>query len=365
MRFWIVGGGTGGHVYPGLAVVQALQAIEPDAALTWVGGKSGMERALVERVGLPFVDVPAGGVHGVGLGRMTRNTIRLFQGLGVALRALAWEQPDALLTTGGYVSVPVALAAWIRRVPMMIFLPDVEPALSVKFIARLAARIGVTVEDSRKYLPERKVEVTGYPLRDEIARWDRHSGREALGVPATAPVLLVFGGSRGARSINRAVLANLPALLEEVEIIHISGQLDWDEVAEAHAQLSDVQRVHYHTFPYLHEEMGAALAAADLVVSRAGASVLGEFPYFELPAVLVPYPYAWRYQKVNAQWLADRGAAIVVEDAALKETLVSTVRALIADSDRRRAMKEAARRLARPDASRKLADMMRRLGKEN
>ena len=130
------------------------------------------------------------------------------------------------------------------------------------------------------------------------------------------------------------MLANLPALLEEVEIIHISGQLDWDEVAEAHAQLSDVQRVHYHTFPYLHEEMGAALAAADLVVSRAGASVLGEFPYFELPAVLVPYPYAWRYQKVNAQWLADRGAAIVVEDAALKETLVSTVCALIADSDR-------------------------------
>ncbi len=321
-----------------------------------------MERALVERAGLPFLDVPAGGVHGVGLTRMAHNTIRLFAGLGVALRTLGRERPDALLTTGGYVSVPVSLAARLRRVPVMVFLPDVEPALSVKFVARLAARIGVTVEDSQRFLPDPKVDVTGYPLREEITRWDRVSGRRALGLPASALVLLVFGGSRGARSINRAVLANLPALLAEAEVVHISGQLDWDEVAEARVGLSDEQRAHYHIYPYLHEEMGAALTAADLVVSRAGASILGEFPYFGLPAVLVPYPYAWRYQKVNAQWLADRGAALVIEDAKLKDRLVSTVHALLSDPTRRKEMAEAARRLARPNASRKLAELLCRLG---
>ena len=362
MRFWIVGGGTGGHVYPGLAVVQALRTVEPDAKMTWVGGEGGMERALVERAGLPFIAVPAGGVHGVGLGRMARNTLRLSRGLGVALRALAQEKPDALLTTGGYVSVPVALAARLRRVPVAVFLPDVEPALSVKFVARLAKCIAVTVEDSRQFLPASKVQVTGYPLRDEITRWDRISGRRALELPASAPVVLVFGGSRGARSINRAVLAHLPALLEETEVIHISGQLDWDEVAEAHTGLSEAQRVHYHAYPYLHEEMGAVLAAADLAVSRAGASILGEFPYFGLPAVLVPYPYAWRYQKVNAQWLADRGAATVIEDAALMDQLVPTVHALLADPARRRAMEAAAKELARPDASYKLAKLVCRLG---
>jgi len=323
-----------------------------------------MERALVERAGLPFFAVPAGGVHGVGLGRMVRNSLQLLQGLGVAHRALVQERPDALLTTGGYVSVPVALAAWSRGVPVAVFLPDVEPALSVKFVARLATRIGVTVEASRRFLPQRKVEVTGYPLREEITRWDRASGRRALGLAPSALVLLVFGGSRGARSLNRAVLAHLPALLEGAEVVHISGQLDWDEVAQAHARLAKEQQGRYHIFPYLHEEMGAALASADLVVSRAGASILGEFPYFGLPAVLVPYPYAWRYQKVNAQWLVARGAATLIEDAALKARLLPTVRALLSNAVHREKMATAAQALACPDASRELAEMLCRLGEE-
>jgi UDP-N-acetylglucosamine--N-acetylmuramyl-(pentapeptide) pyrophosphoryl-undecaprenol N-acetylglucosamine transferase len=321
-----------------------------------------MERALVERARLPFVDIPAGGVHGVGLRRMVRNIPLLLRGIGVAGRALEREQPDALLTTGGYVSVPVALAARRRGVPILVFLPDVEPALSVKVVARMAARVGVTVEASREFLPEEKVEVTGYPLRDEIMRWDRTSGRRALDLPASAPVILVFGGSRGARSINRAVLANLPALLKEIEVIHVSGQLDWDEVVEVHGALPENQRIHYRVYPYLHEEMGAALAAADLVVSRAGASILGEFPYFGLPSVLVPYPYAWRYQKVNAEWLSDRGAAIVIEDAELKERLVPTVHGLLANLERLRAMAKSAHALARPDASETLAELLCSLG---
>ena len=143
------------------------------------------------------------------------------------------------------------------------------------------------------------------------------------------PVLLVTGGSRGARSINQAVLQHLPFLLELAQVIHISGQLDWPTVETAANSLSGTNRRDYHAFPYLHEEMGAALAVADLVLSRAGASSLGEYPLLGLPAVLVPYPHAWRYQKVNADYLASRGAAIVLDDSRLNEELPAVAAELL------------------------------------
>jgi UDP-N-acetylglucosamine--N-acetylmuramyl-(pentapeptide) pyrophosphoryl-undecaprenol N-acetylglucosamine transferase len=131
---------------------------------------------------------------------------------------------------------------------------------------------------------------------------------QALHLDPALPVLLVFGGSKGARSINRALLEALPGLLPEMQVLHISGNLDWPEVEAARSALSTGEAAawaeRYHAFPYLHDEMGAALAAADLVVARAGASTLGEFPALGLPAILVPYPHAWRYQKVNADYLA-------------------------------------------------------------
>ncbi|MCD4739414.1 MAG: undecaprenyldiphospho-muramoylpentapeptide beta-N-acetylglucosaminyltransferase [Anaerolineae bacterium] len=365
MRLWIVGGGTGGHVYPGLAVVQAIQNdIKFPISLTWVGGVGGMEEQLVERAGLPFLGIPAGGVHGVGVRRMLRNSGRLAQGFLAAWRALSRECPAALLTTGGYVSVPVVAAAWLQRIPILVFVPDIEPALSVKLVGRLATRIGVTVDASTAFFASRKVEVTGYPLRQEVVRWERSTGRRALRLAMDEPVVLVFGGSRGARSINRAVLAHLPALLAETQLVHISGALDWEEVAPARKSLPAELRARYHAFPYLYEKMGAALAAADLVLSRAGASILGEFPYFGLPALLVPYPHSWRYQQINAEWLAERGAAQVLPDAELKERLLPMLLDLLHDETRRQAMTVAAQKLAYPRASQRLAELLLALGED-
>ncbi len=311
----------------------------------------------MEREAIPFLAIPAAGVHGVGIGRLVLGSGQLLLGYLAALRHLGREKPDALLTTGGYVSVPAALAARHRGVPIALFLPDIEPAQSVRFVARLARRIATTVEDSRRFLPAEKVVVTGYPLRKGLSRWNRAEARARLGLPADAAVVLFFGGSRGARSINRAVLNGLPALTAHAHVLHISGTLDWPEVSAARDALPPAVRTRYHAFEYVHE-MGMMLAAADLVVSRAGAGVLGEFPHFGLPAILVPYPYAWRYQRVNAAWLADRGAAVIVEDAQLGERLAPTVQALLADADRLRAMAEAARSLARPDAARRIADLL-------
>ncbi|MEK9165183.1 MAG: glycosyltransferase [Chloroflexota bacterium] len=167
--------------------------------------------------------------------------------------------------------------------------------------------------------------------------------------------VLVFGGSRGARSINNALLDALDDLLKDFQIIHVSGELDWPTVQARRSALRDDQRAHYHAFPYLHEDMGLAFAAADLVVSRAGASVLGEFPMFGLGAILVPYPHAWRYQKVNADFLAARGAAVRLNDEDLKMKLSATLRELLQDADRLTAMRAASRALAAPEASERIA----------
>ncbi len=330
-----------------------------------MGTVDGMEARLVARANVPFLGIPAGGVHGVALHIAILNGYKLARGLVTAWRHMRRERPDAILTTGGYVSGPVMVAASRQGVPVLIYVPDIEPAQSIQSMARMATRIAVTVEDSRQYLPADKVVVTGYPLGERITRWDRAGGRERLGLDPEQPVLLVFGGSRGARSINRAVLAHIPALVEHAEVIHISGTLDWPEVEATRAALPAEVLARYHAFDYLHAEMGAAMAAADLVVCRAGASTLGEFPYFGLPAVLVPYPYAWRYQRVNADWLAERGAAEVVEDAELAERIVPLARELLGDKARRAEMAASARALSRPDAARHLAEVLCSLGRQH
>ncbi len=332
--------------------------------MTWIGVSSGKEAEWVSRAGLSLRTIPAGGLHGISILNAVCNGWKLTRGLRLARRYLAQDRPDAIFTTGGYVSGPVAVAAKWRRVPLLLYLPDIEPGQAVKAVARHSAKIGVTVSDSASFFPGKDVLVSGYPLRRELTRWDRAAGRAALGLPAEANVLLVFGGSLGARSINQALLAQLDSLLPLAEVVHISGTRDWPWVEPERDKLPPALRDHYHPYAYLHEEMGAALAAADLVICRAGASVLGELPYFGLPAILVPYPHAWHYQRVNADWLSQRQAAVVLEDADLSMKLLPTARELLADDARRRAMAHAARNLAQPDAAQKLAQALRNLARE-
>ncbi|OIO89641.1 MAG: hypothetical protein AUK02_02210, partial [Anaerolineae bacterium CG2_30_58_95] len=320
MRLLICAGGTGGGVYPALAVLEALKVqrqMSDFGRLTfdvlWVGGEGGMEAKLVERAGVPFEAIPAAGVHGVGLEQLPRNLGQLRRGYSASRRILRQFEPDVLFFTGGYVAAPMALAGW--KIPTLLYVPDIEPGLALKTLARFADCIALTAEDSRKYFsPRAQTVLTGYPTRSGLSNWTRKDARKKLRLDDDLPVLLVFGGSKGARSINTAVLDNLPALLELAQVLHISGELDWPNVQTARQNLSKIPAARYHAFPYLHEEMGAALAAADLAVTRAGASTLGELPLFGLPAILVPYPHAWRYQKINADYLVERGAAVMIEN---------------------------------------------------
>ena len=209
--------------------------------------------------------------------------------------------------------------------------------------------------------------VTGYPTRPEITQWTRETAQAHLGLQPDRFTLLVTGGSKGARSINRALLAILPRLLPEIQVIHITGQTDWPEIESARAELAaslpaETTR-HYYPMPYLHQ-MGAALAAADLAVSRAGASTLGEYPLFGLPAVLVPYPHAWRYQKVNADYLINKGAAVLLENDQLADQLLPTIQKFVQDPERLQKMRQAMGALARPHAAQNLADLIRKLAQE-
>lgn len=358
-------------MYPALAVLEALKSLMVESSKVekpstfqpanlktlWVGGEGGMEADLVKRAGIPYRSIPAAGVHGVDLRVLPRNLSHLARGVWASLRILREFRPDALFFTGGYVAVPMALAG--QRIPTLLYVPDIEPGMTLKALSRFADRITVTAPDSHHYFTK-SVIVTGYPLRSDLSNWERKKARAALGLVSDSPTLLVTGGSQGARSINKAVLAHLPDLLELAEVVHISGQLDWDEVKEAEASLWSRQRSRYHIFPYLHE-MGKALAAADLVISRAGASTLGEYPFFELPAVLVPYPYAWRYQKVNADYLARRRAAVIIEDSRLQDELLDTVKVLLENPGKRESMKAAMRATSRPDAAQTIARQLMEL----
>jgi UDP-N-acetylglucosamine--N-acetylmuramyl-(pentapeptide) pyrophosphoryl-undecaprenol N-acetylglucosamine transferase len=235
----------------------------------------------------------------------------------------------------------------------------VEPGRAIKLLSRFAERVAVTAEASQLFLPS-EVVVTGYPLRPEFysaERASKRTAREFFGITPGEKVLLVFGGSRGARSINQAIGKILDQVLPRAHIIHISGALDAAPCRTLWEKLPAVAQARYHLFEYLHE-IAQAMAAADLVVARAGAATLAEFPFFGLPAILVPYPYAWRYQKVNADYLVERGAAIRLNDEDLQRQLWPTIEALFNDDERLKEMSHNSRVLSRPDAAVRLADLL-------
>ena len=353
-------------MYPALAAVAGLK--QKPEALLWVGSIGGMEEALVQRAGLPFEAIPAGGLRGKNPLTIIKNLISLGQGYRRSRQLIRQFQPDVLFMTGGYVGVPVTLAARRAGVPVVIYLPDIEPGLAIKFLARFADRVAVTAVEAQQYFKPGLTVVTGYPVRADLtaaaSRPDRarQDARRRLGLSDDLPVLLVFGGSRGARSINRAVTAHLVEHLRQAQVLHITGSLDAAWVQICRQELPPTLQARYQVWPYLHEQMVSALLAADLVISRAGASVLGEFPAAGLPTILVPYPYAGAHQKVNAEYLAQNGAAIIIEDANLQIQLKETVQQLWANPQKLQAMRAAGQKLAQPQAAARLAQVVVEVG---
>ena len=345
---------TGGGVYPAIAVLQALKG-KTDEVL-WLGSHSGMEETMLKQYDLNFEAVSAAGLHGVSLRSLPGNVNQLLHGLREANAIIKRFKPQVLFFTGGYLGVPVAFAG--RKIPSVVFIPDIEPGLALKAILKFSRSISVSTEKSIAFLKSKQAKVTGYPIRSELKKWDRATARKYFAIPEKESVLLVFGGSKGALSINQALFASLSSLLKDMHVIHISGKDHWDEGQKVQTTLDAALRNKYHAYPFLYEEIGAAFAAADLAICRAGASTLGELPFFGLPAVLVPYPHAWRYQQQNAEYLQENGGAAILDDADLRNQLESKVRSLINNPGQLSAMRSAMKALSNPDAAQQIADMI-------
>ncbi len=341
------------------------QAHPEEVEVLWVGGAGGMEADLVKREGVRFEAIPAAGLHGVGLRALPGNLWQLSRGFLASRRILRKFQPQVIFLTGGYVAAPMAVAArQAQQVKSLLYIPDIEPGQAIQMIARFCDCLALTVEESGLFFPKHpKKIVTGYPLRPDLHRWSVAEARSFFALQDQLPVLMVFGGSRGARSINQALAGVLPELLKEMQIIHITGKLDWQMMEEVRQGLTTEQLNRYRPYPYLYDEIGAAMQLADLAVTRAGASTLGELPVFGLPAILVPYPYAWHYQRVNASYLVRHGAASILEDAQLKDELARKVLELMHDHTKRKQMAKAMRLLAQPEAAARIADLITSLGR--
>ncbi len=351
------GGGTGGHVYPSIAVARALQArAQSEGALLetlYIGVRGRVDETIVPREGFEFRAIGAGQLRVASPLTFVRNGLRLTRGTTQALSILRSFKPDAVFATGGYASVPVGIAARVLRRPLVVYLPDVTPGWAVRLLARLATAIATTSEAARAHLPAKKTRVVGYPVREDFWHIDRDAARAKLNIAADAKVLLVTAGSLGARRINEAIFHALPRLLESCEIVHITGEGDADIARGHRSRLATDQQRRYRVYHYL-DDMPAAMAAADLAISRAGASTLGELPAAGLAAILVPGEYEGWSQAPNAEYLQSEGAALMLRNIELSR-LAETAMELLRDEAQRAQMREAMRRLARPDAARDAA----------
>lgn len=362
MRILICAGGTGGGIYPALAAATALEqkGISKENLL-WIGTKGEMEEKLVPKEGINLATIQGGAIAGVSIAKKMKHGAQLAASVPKAAKIVRQFKPDAMFMTGGYMAAPVTVACRLQTVPIAIYLPDVEPGSSIQFSLRFADKVGATTAGSAEYVPTEKLVVTGYPVRPELRAATKLSKAEALATFDLAHgrrTIFVTGGSRGSQAINRALMHILPDILEAAQVIHISGTLTWPEVEANLATLSDEQKRFYRPYPYLHEKMGAAYRAADLVIARAGASTLGECPAFGLPAILVPLAWAWRYQKVNADYLTDRGTAVQLTDDTLPEKLLPTILDLIHNETKLQQMSQAAKALDQADGAANLADLI-------
>ena len=348
MKILFAGGGTGGHLYPALAVAEHLRRTRDDCEFAFMGSRHGLESRLVPQHGFTLHTIPGSGFRRMGLAGRGRAAVDLVRGLGAASAFIRRYRPDVVVATGGYASLAAGLAAAFWRVPLLVQEQNSIPGVTNRLLGRLAREIHVAFPGCEKYFG-RQVKLTGNPLRDEILA--QQPPLESL--PAGVPLVLVSGGSRGARSINSAVATAIPLVDKQVDVVWLwqTGELDFARLAPAWEHADGVRLRAYI------DSMPAALAAATLLVCRAGAMTLAEITARGKPAILVPFPGAVDdHQTANARALVDSGAAIRIADRDLSgESLASTVVELLSDPARLRRMGEASRKLARPRATAELA----------
>jgi UDP-N-acetylglucosamine--N-acetylmuramyl-(pentapeptide) pyrophosphoryl-undecaprenol N-acetylglucosamine transferase len=362
-RIVIAAGGTGGHLFPGIAVAEALRARGVTELLFVSAGKGNWREAL-DKAGFAWKSLP---VRGFGRRPSLAHLafpFRLAAGIALSFALIASFRPAAVVGTGGYVSGPVVAAAWLLGVPVLLLEQNAFPGVSTRIASQFAREIHLAYPGSESFLPasaRARARVTGNPIRGGVLRADRAGARAALGLAAEIPTLFLLGGSQGAIALNRALHEALARSAQErgpwttgLQVIAQTGahdERDWNQVSSG--------AVRVVAQPFFHD-VGVPYAAADLLVCRAGATTLAEVTALGKPAILVPYPFAAAdHQTHNAAEMARAGAAVAIPESDLTPArLESEVTTLLQDDGRRHAMAAASRALGRPDAADRVADAL-------
>lgn len=327
-----------------------LTAQRPDVELRWLGGRRGFESDLVPAAGLPLQRLWLRSLRTVDASLATLiDPLRLLASFPQALALLLRHRPDVIYSTGGYVAIPVLVAAALLRIPSVLWDGNAVPGRSVRAVARLADVRAVAAEEARVRLPA-PTYLTGTPIR-ELGALDRQAARARLELPPDLPVMLVFGGSQSVHRFDEAMAEAVGDVVTRVVVIHVTGAASFARAEALRAGLPPEVAPRYRPVAFLRDEMAAALAAADLLVGRAGASTLAEATAAGLPMIVVPYPHAAAHQRRNAAEMVDAGAALLVADEAFDGAALRRAADLLLDRERLETMAAASRSLGRPGAA--------------
>ncbi|GAC42914.1 undecaprenyldiphospho-muramoylpentapeptide beta-N-acetylglucosaminyltransferase [Paenibacillus popilliae] len=365
MRVVLSGGGTGGHIYPAVAIARECEKRYPNCTFLFIGTDKGLESRLVPEEGLPFASIDITGFRRKLSFDNVKTVVRFLKGVNKAKAMLAEFKPDVVIGTGGYVCGPVVYAAAKLGIPTLVHEQNVIPGLTNKFLSRYVSSVAVSFEQSAGYFKKAKqVVYTGNPRATAVAQANRERGFASLGLPMDSRVVLIVGGSRGAQAINQAMIGMVPLLkqLPDVHFVYVTGQHYYEHTRAAVRKSSESVRNHLHVLPYIGN-MPEVLAATTLAVSRAGASSLAELTSLGIPSVLIPSPNVTNnHQEANARSLADAEAAMMMLERELSSNvLFDTIKRLMTDEEARSRMSTRAKAFGHPDAAERVGIELERL----
>lgn len=360
LKIVLTGGGTGGHLFPLLAVARKIKEKQPEAEFLFLGPAGKMEKELMAKENIPLKAITCG--------KMRRyfsfsNVIDFFKvpiGILQSLWQLLLYMPDAIFSKGGYASLPIVLAGWLYRIPIMIHESDSIPGMANSFLSKFSDSVAVSYPEAEKYFPPSQVVLTGNPLQEDIAKGDAQKAREKFSLTEGKKVILVLGGSQGAQIINAKILEILPELLKEYQVIHQTGEL---HIKDAHRRSGElgIKAGHDDYYPiasYANEDLKDILKVADLVISRSGANSLSEIAANGKPAIFIPIlDSANDHQRMNAYSLARVGACLVLEENNLgKNILLRNIHDLMEDQELRQKLSQAVKAFYHADAAERIAE---------
>lgn len=369
MRVLLTGGGTGGHIVPLFVVAKEIKKIQQNndplqpIEFLFIGALDNQAKEMFSVYSIPCKPVLVGKLRRY---FSFRNFGDIFL-LGLGIIQSFWKvwlfMPDVVFSKGGYGSVPVVIVAWLYRIPILIHDSDAIPGLANRFLSFFSKRVAVSFEQAAKYFKSYQVAITGNPVREDLLFGSKQKAGEIFKLSFTKPILVISGGSQGSRKINNVILEILPQLLPKVEVIHQTGQNNYEEVKNSTRSVDDNLKNFYHPTPFFKDEYKDVLMAADLILSRAG-STINEIAAAGKPSILIPLENsAAGHQRENAYVFARGGASLVIEEPNLTlHLLLSRIVELLDNKELLKTMGEHAKKMSRPEAARLIAEEVVKLG---